>query len=238
VTCENHDHSGHDSCILHVPLFTGLPEQGVLLLNEAVHSRRYRKGELVFQEGDRSDALYIINQGVVKIAQLADTGKEHVLRFLFHGDFGGMSALFKEGLHYANAEVIEDAVVCRIYRNDLKTILDHDSDMAYRFLAAISERLRDADEWAGSISLMDAERRLAKTLLIFRAKAAAPGVYQLPVAKKDLAALIGITPETLSRKLAAFESQGVISLTGKKGIEIVNVDVLEAIAGLLPQQRL
>ena len=229
-------HHDHGSCIVHVPLFDGLSDEEVHLLSQAVHSRHYRKGEFVFQEGERSDALYVVNQGVVKVVKLADTGKEHVIRFLFHGDFGGMPDLFKEGLHYANAEVVEDAVVCRIYRQDLKAILDHNSNMAYRFLAAISDRLRDADEWSGTISLLDAERRLAKTLLIFTAKMAssnpASNPYELPVSKRDLAALIGITPETMSRKLAVFESEGYISLRGKKGIVILNPSVLEEIAGV------
>lgn len=229
------DHN-HGSCIVHVPLFDGLSDEEVHLLSEAVHSRHYRKGEFVFQEGERSDALYVVNQGVVKVVKLADNGKEHVIRFLFHGDFGGMSALFKEGLHYANAEVVEDAVVCRIYRQDLKSILNNNSNMAYRFLAAISDRLRDADEWSGTISLFDAERRLAKMLLIFTAKMASsnPGSnpYELPVSKRDLAALIGITPETLSRKLAVFESEGYISMRGKKDIEILNSSALEEIAGV------
>lgn len=229
VQCSHHNHG---SCIRHVPLFDGVSDDEMDVLTEVVHSRSYKKGEFVFREGDQSDALYVVNEGVIKIVKLADTGREHVIRFLFHGDFGGMSALFKEDLHYANAEVVEDAIVCRIYRNDLKSILDHNSKMAYRFLAAIADRLRDADEWAGTISLLDAERRIAKTLLHFMSKTTSSNPSQLPVSKRDLAALIGVTPETMSRKLAMFESDGYISLTGKKGIEILDVAALEEIGGV------
>ncbi len=232
MKCAVHGHEGEDSCIRYVPLFSGLSQQEVSLLSYSVHSRYYKRGDLVFQEGERSDALYIINQGVIKVYKLSDSGKEHILRFLFHGDFGGVSSLFKERRHYANAEVVEDAVVCRIHGNDLRAILDQNFEIAYRFLAALSERLREADEWTGSISLMDTERRLAKTLLIFRSKVEESVARELPFAKRDLAALMGMTPETLSRKLAAFESQGIISLKGKKGIQILDVDALIKIAGV------
>ncbi|MCF8565496.1 Crp/Fnr family transcriptional regulator [Alicyclobacillus tolerans] len=230
MTCETHGHHGLDSCVLHVPIFRGASQQEVALLHHAVHSRLYRKGELVFQDGEPSDALYVVNRGVVKVSKLADTGKEHILRFLFHGDFGGMSALFKEGYHHANAEAVEDAVVCRIYRDDLRPILDNNFEMAYRFLAALTERLRDADEWAGSISLLSSERRLAKTLLIFNDKVQNSDTNELPVAKRELAALMGMTPETLSRKLTSFESQGFISLKGRKGIQILDTNALVKIA--------
>ena len=125
---------GHPSCLRQIALFDNLLEAQIRLLAKAVYSRSYKRGEFVFQEGDRSDALYVVSQGVVKIAKVSATGREHVLRFLFQGDFGGLSSIFKGGVAYASAEVVEEAVVCRIYRKDLKTILDRNSDLAYRLL--------------------------------------------------------------------------------------------------------
>ena len=60
MTCETHGHHGLDSCVLHVPIFRGASQQEVALLHHAVHSRLYRKGELVFQDGEPSDALYVV----------------------------------------------------------------------------------------------------------------------------------------------------------------------------------
>ncbi len=228
-----HDSNGHSSCVFHVPIFTGLSEQETALLNQAIYSQGYKKGEFVFREGELSDALYVIHEGVLKVTTLSNAGKEHILRFLFPGDFGGLFALFKEGLHYGNAEAVETSVVCRIYRHDLKAILSTNSEMAYRFLAAMSERLRDADEWIGSMSLMDAERRLAKILLLYFARIADVGTHHLPIAKKDLAGMIGVAPETVSRKLASLEAQGIISLEGKKGIHIINPSALKRISDSL-----
>lgn len=220
-----------ETCIRRVPIFDSLPDNQVALLHGLVESRRYQKGEYIFQEGEPSNALFVISEGVVKVSKLSETGKEHILRFLFSGDFDGQFALFKEGLHYSTAEALEDTVVCRIYREDLKAVLERNPQMAYHFLAAMSDRLRDADEWVGAISLLDVERRLAKTLLIFGRRHGELAKFELPVAKKDFAALIGVAPETLSRKLTFFESQHFIALSGKKGIQILNPGALRRVAG-------
>lgn len=236
MTCQHGEPDGTDSCLRYVPVFNELTEPEMSILSTEMHSRRYRRGEFVFQAGEPSDAMYIVHEGAVKVTALSEDGKERVLRFLFPGDFDGWFALFKEAVHYAYAEAVEDAVVCQIYRADLKTILKRNPDIAYRLLGLQSERLRDADEWAGSMSFMDAEARLAKILLIFITRETKPEGRSFPVAKKDLAALIGTTPETVSRKLAAFESAGYLQLEGKSNIQILDFDALEAIAGISPSQ--
>ncbi|MCL6548116.1 MAG: Crp/Fnr family transcriptional regulator [Alicyclobacillus sp.] len=222
----------HRVCLGRVPLFRGLPPEDIDLLSRELRSRRYKRGEYVFRRGEPADGLCVIHHGVVKVTASADDGKERILRFLFPGDFDGLYALFNDKAHYANAEAVEDAVVCRIYRSDLRDALTRHPEIAYRLLASLSARLRDADEWGSSMSLMDAEKRLAKTLLLFGQRVADGASFQLSFPKKDLAALIGITPETLSRKLAAFESAGYITLIGQKGFRILNVDALRQLSNL------
>lgn len=78
--------------------------------------------------------------------------------------------------------------------------------MAYRFLQAAAEQLQQADEWADAMILLDVEQRLAKLLVHCRDKRGSrlTQELELPAAKKDLSALLGTSPETLSRKLARF----------------------------------
>ncbi|MCL6517046.1 Crp/Fnr family transcriptional regulator [Alicyclobacillus sp.] len=223
---------GRGSCLRRVPLFRGLPAQDIELFSKEIHSKRYKKGEHVFRRGDTAEGLYVIHHGVVKITTLSNEGKEHILRFLFQGDFDGVDALFNDKSHYAFAEAVEDAVVCTIYRSDLKVVLMRHPDIAYRLLGVLSARLRDADERAGSLRLMDAERRLAKTLVLFGERVPFGVPFELPFPKKDLAALIGVAPETLSRRLSAFESAGYISMNGQKGFTIRDAEALRRLAAM------
>ncbi len=228
--CVHHFADPGKSCITCVPIFENLTEKDVDLLSEAIHSETYGKGEYVFRTGEQSDTLYVVHKGVVKITKVSESGKEHILRFLFPGDFDGQFALFNEEYHYADAEVMEETVVCKIRRDELQNIMMRNPEIAYRLVVVMSERLKEADEWIGAISLLDVEKRLAKVLLIYGAKYALNQAFDLPVSKKDFASLIGVCPETLSRKLSLFENQGLIELAGRKSIRILDAQQLKEVA--------
>lgn len=204
------NHHTNESCIHSVPIFKHLTTNEVEMLDAVIQSKQYKKGEFIFREGEKSETLYILHEGTVKISKLSDTGKEQVIRFLFPGDYFGHFAFLQEKKHYANAEVLDSASICCIQKRDFQQILEHNPKMTYQFLLAISERLAQADEWMGTISLMETEQRLAKLLLLFYEKNNAQSEIRLPVKKKEMAALLGTTPETLSRKLAHFEELGII----------------------------
>jgi CRP-like cAMP-binding protein len=225
--CDSH----HDECVRQVPLFQSLKETEFKFIQQTVQRREYRKGDCIFREGDAADGLYVVNEGAIKISKLSDAGKEHVLRFLFPGDFNGQFALFHESQHYTNAEALQDTVVCHIHRSDLRAMLEENPHITYQFLVALSNQLRLADEWGSTISLLDVEKRLAKTLLLFSANYGLHNTLELPVAKKEFASLLSVTPETLSRKLAQFESREVITLLGKRKILIRDRQALEKLSG-------
>ncbi len=145
----------HSACIKQVPLFQSLNEPEFGLIQQTIRSNPYKKGDYIFQEGEPADGLHVVHEGAIKLSKLSDCGKEHVLRFLFPGDFSGQFALFHEIDHYTNAEVIQDAVICHIHRADLRLMLQKHPHITYQFLVALSDQLREADEWVSAISLLD-----------------------------------------------------------------------------------
>jgi CRP-like cAMP-binding protein len=220
------------TCIRQVPVFQQLTEQELRSLSCMVHSATYAKGQFVFKEGDLSNSLYVLHRGLIKLSMVADTGREHIVRFLFPGDFFGLAALLQESRQYAHAEVIEEAKVCRIDRGDFQPLLERSPAMTYRFLLAMSQRVQQADGWAGAVTLLEVERRIARLLIHFqRIGFSTRGEIRLPAAKKEIAAMIGTTPETLSRKLAQLEAQQLITMKNRN-IRILLPDMLEQLAGL------
>jgi CRP-like cAMP-binding protein len=228
MPCE-HNSCNH-SCVHHVPIFKELTSDDIQLVATAIQSKRYNKGDYIFREGENSNKLYIVNEGIIKIAKLSDQGKQQIIRFLFPGDFFGLFALLQEKRHYADAEVLDDAMICVIEKQHLTSIMERNPRMAYQFLVAVSERLGQADEWLGTISLMETEQRLAKLLILFYDKNNNKPDIQLPVQKKELASLLGTTPETLSRKLSLFEDQGLIKVA-RSYIHILQPRLLQSLAG-------
>jgi CRP-like cAMP-binding protein len=219
------------SCVRSVPVFKGLNQDEVRDLGQVVKSRTYTKGDYIFREGDLSDCLVVVHKGTIKVSKFSDEGKEQILRILFPGDFFGQYALLENKKHYADAEVLEDTTVCLLHKNEFKLILERNPGMAMNFMMALSELLQMADEWIGTISLLEVERRLAKALLLFFEKENEKEFFMLPVPKKDFASLIGATPETLSRKLVHLQSIHVLELDGRRGIRLLDIKKLKEIAG-------
>ncbi|UCZ53967.1 Crp/Fnr family transcriptional regulator [Bacillus shivajii] len=229
--CENH-HGHLDSCIHSVPVFEGMSDSELQLIKEAKNSRKYKKGEYIFREGDPSESLYIIHQGLIKLSKISQDGKEQIIRLLFPGDFFGEFALVHNKNHYANAEVLQDTVVCTVEKQGFIRTMELNPNMTLRFIDTLNDRIFYADEWVSSMSLLEVDQRLARVLLLFNEKVNPDNdTFSLPISKKDTASLIGTTPETLSRKLVQFVSQQMIKLHGRNEIEIINREKLEAFAG-------
>ncbi|HHT62462.1 MAG TPA: cyclic nucleotide-binding domain-containing protein, partial [Clostridia bacterium] len=85
----NHLSGSHKSCITRVPIFNHLEKDQMDEIMKAIRTVSYKKGEIIYSAGDRSDSLYIVNTGKIRIYRLSDSGKEQIVRILTPGDFTG-----------------------------------------------------------------------------------------------------------------------------------------------------
>src|SRR5690625_6696675 len=88
-----------------------------------VHSTFFKKGEIIYHAAEKSDSLYIVNKGQVKIYRLSESGKEQLVRILNPGDFTGELALFQQSVHTAYAEAMIDTQICLIRQEELYQLL-------------------------------------------------------------------------------------------------------------------
>jgi CRP-like cAMP-binding protein len=232
--CCDHSCSHKASCITSVPVFQGMNEMDLNQLQKVTRSRSFVKGDLIFREGDQSETLFVVNEGLIKLTKMSLEGKEQIVRLLFPGDFFGLFSLLKNGKHYMNAEVVASSTgICYIEKKDFLKTMENNAELSYRFLLAVNDRLYEADESVGFLSLMEVEQRLARALILFHDKMNAKnGTFALPITKKDLASYIGTTPESVSRKLLSFVSQKLISMDGRRQIQILELNMLKQIAGI------
>ncbi|WML42936.1 Crp/Fnr family transcriptional regulator [Neobacillus sp. PS3-40] len=230
MQCE-HCCSSESSCITSVPVFKGMNEIDLQLLQKVTRSHDFQKGEFIFRDGERSETLFVVKEGLIKLTKMSAEGKEQIVRVLFPGDFFGLFALLRNEKHYANAEALGKTVICSIDKKDFLKMMESHSEMSFRFLLAVNDRLYEADESVGFLGLMEVEQRLARALLLFHDKMKAQkGEFTLPISKKDLASFIGTTPETISRKLLSFMSQKLINTDGRRNIKILEFDRLKLLA--------
>ncbi|HLR20540.1 MAG TPA: Crp/Fnr family transcriptional regulator [Tissierellaceae bacterium] len=188
--------------------------------------RTYKKGQMIYMAGDRGEKLYVIHLGRVKINRFTESGKEQVIRVLGPGEFMGELSLFSPANMTDNAEVLEDTTMCVIDGNNLKELMKQYPDISFKIIEEISKRLETAEELIENISLSSVEKRLSQTLLNMAGEGKE---INLKMRKGDLASQIGMSQETLSRKLSAFQELGIIELVGHRKIIIKDKGSLEDI---------
>src|SRR5690625_2437835 len=148
MSADTHGSSCHSmqGCVQLVPIFNHLASDQMSEVMKVVQSTQYQKGDHLFHAGDKSDALYIVHTGKVRVYRLSETGKEQLVRLLLPGDFTGELALFREGEHESYAEVIESSQVCRISRADLQQLFERYPSISIHILNELATRLDKAEQ--------------------------------------------------------------------------------------------
>ena len=203
-------------CVAIVPLFAGLtPEEQDEVATHARPIRRAR-GEVIHRPGDDVSHLLVVHRGRVRISHLAPTGQERLLRVLDPGDFVGEAAFVTGARPDDWATALADVELCSFDHADLRALVAQYPDIAVRMLHAVTERLEAAERRIAELTSSDVEARLAGYLIdLPTTRRDGQVVARLPLAKKDIASLLGTTPETLSRRLAALDEAGLIGVRGR-----------------------
>jgi CRP-like cAMP-binding protein len=221
-------HSGR-TCMAKVPIFSSLSPEEMSTIAEIITDKEYKKGESIYLSGDTGKRLYVINQGKVKIFRISEAGKEQIIRILYPGDFMGELSLFAHSPVNSSAEALEPTMVCVIDGDKLSQIMKEVPSIAIKIIEELSKRLLNAENLIESLGLHDVEQRVADTLLKM---AEDQDEITLTITKKDLAAHMGMSQETLSRKLTQFQDMGWIKQVGRKTIQILDRKSLLDIANL------
>ena len=220
-----HD-SNHNLCVSKVPIFSELSLEKLQEINALVKSKAYKNGEIIYFEGDPGEYLYILESGLVKLSKIKKNGDEYILRLLKEGQFFGELVLFKEEHHNSSAEAIGDCQVCILHKKDLENLIKASPDLSYKLLAAVTSRLNKTEVQLESIVLEDAKDktiRLLNKLAKENSQKRQDGLLiDLPLSRDGLASLIGISQETLSRKLSELQSDGILVIKGQKQILLKN----------------
>lgn len=129
-----------------VPLFASLDNETARALRDLLRVRDFPAGTTLFQSGDAGDAMYLIEDGRVRIHIRDDDGQDVTLTELARGDFFGEMAIVEGKPRSADADVIENARLAVLLRDDFLAFVRRNPDVALEMVSAISQRLRHTDE--------------------------------------------------------------------------------------------
>lgn len=229
---------GSHACVRQVPVFSSLSDEELNMIDSITDSAPYAKGSQVCREGEPAEALYVVKSGLIKLSKNSMEGKQHIVRFLFPGDYFGQFALLHNKNNDVTAEMIESGVVCRMHRKNFIPLLEQNAGLAFSFLMSVSEQLHLAEETAGAMHMLEVEKRLARLLIYLYTRSLSESdsrvrtlgqSVDLPSAQKEIAAMIGTTAETLSRKLNKLEALKIIAMQ-KRTVNILEMEALQQLA--------
>jgi CRP/FNR family transcriptional regulator, anaerobic regulatory protein len=184
----------------------------------------------VVAAGQATAQLFVVHEGSVKVSKTSRDGRETTLRVLGPGDVLGEVWFLTGGRPDVDAVALEPTRVCVFDHARLSELLARFPEVGGVMLRTLAEKLRAAERMLAARALADVGARVAAYLLELPATIEdGRATVVLPMAKKDVAALLDTSPETLSRRLASFERKGLVRVRGAE-VEIIDPDGLDLVS--------
>jgi CRP-like cAMP-binding protein len=190
-------------------LFAGLPEGDVRRLAAAAASRHYKRGQLLFYEGDAGDSLLVVVEGSLKAVSTSPQGEELLLAVIEQGDTVGELTVADGGPRSATIGALTDVSVLRLPREAVLAVADRSPALTRALLASLAGTVRRLTGDAADLVFLDVPRRVAKLLL---GLADADDVARTRMTQTELAERIGASRQSLNAALQSFQRRGWLTV--------------------------
>ncbi|MEZ4614006.1 MAG: Crp/Fnr family transcriptional regulator [Caldilineaceae bacterium] len=192
-----------------VPYLQGLAPEIISALVDTATPRRFSAGALIFSEGDLDNALYMVEEGTVKICRYSKEGREQTLNTFSSGDTFNDVAALDGGPSPATAIAFSDVVLWRVTRPDLQQLATRYPTLAWALIESIARRTRYLVGLVQDLSLRSVKSRLAK-LLLDQASVDQDEIVPRMLTQEEMASRLGTVREVVGRALRSLAAAGII----------------------------
>ena len=223
-----------DACaIRNRAICADLDDKEIGLLNGIGRRRKLTAGEQLLWEGDEAVLVANVIEGVLKLSTQTADGKEQILGLVYPSDFLGRP--FGETTPYG-VEALTDAHICVFERKDFDRFTREHPRLEHKLLERTLSELDRTRRWMLLLGRMNAEQKVASFLLEMADRLGLRGVdgattLVLPLSRQQIADVLGLTIETVSRQLTKLRGEGLIELPSRREIVLRDSDKLEERAG-------
>jgi CRP/FNR family transcriptional regulator, cyclic AMP receptor protein len=199
------------------PLFSGLGTESRQAIAQSLRMRKFRRGEVLFHEGDPGDSLFIVASGAVKVVVPSDEGDEAILATLRRGDFLGELALLDGAPRSASAIALEATEALTLPRARFNALVATEPAIRDALLSSLAAELRRLTAHVAELHFLDLTGRLAAILARLAQEHGtrdADGSIRLdaPLTQSDVAAMIGATRQSVNKLLGEFVAEGLLRI--------------------------
>ncbi|MCK9455123.1 MAG: Crp/Fnr family transcriptional regulator [Sulfurimonas sp.] len=191
-----------------IVLFKNIDEETISKIENFTTQHRVIKDNIVFYEGDEPKYLYLLAKGVIKLYKTSSNHKEVVLKYFHENELIGEVANF-EGMPYpATAKAYSDVEILKIDFEKLKEVIFSNPNMAFNIQTSLIKKIKNLENIISTNLVLDSKERVAKYIYshtddFFETK------------NIEIAEILGVSPETLSRILKFFKDKEIINVKTK-----------------------
>ena len=168
----------------------------------AGRERELVRGDVLFEEGDPPEALYLVLRGRIAIAMASQVDRrESLVALMEPGDLFGELGLLDDGPRSARARALEASAVLEVPFEPVRSMFESEPRLLWNVTRLLARRLRVMDEVLADSVFLDVTGRTAKRLLELANEA---DEFQLPVTQEELAGMVGASRERVNKAIASF----------------------------------
>lgn len=181
------------------------------MIAQESRENKFRKGDIIFSEGDSGETLHIIKSGKVKITKYTKEGKTKTLAILKEKDSFGEMAILTRDARSATVEALMDVVTISLSKENFIQLIKQEPSIPMQIIKTLSQRLARADRDIKNMALGDARSRVACVLMDLK-----DDLQTMKLTHQDIADLAGLTRETTTRTLTQLEADDIIAVNNRQ----------------------
>jgi len=195
---------------------------------DSVEEFAFSPGEIIYNEGDNSNFVFLISQGMVKTYKIDEQGKELITGLHKEGDFFGFTSFSNNVVHQESAAAIESAKIMRLLKSEFRNILQKNHEVTFELIDYLTGNVSEIKDQLLQMAYSSVRKKTANTILQFSEKMKKIHNETPKISRTDLASIAGIATETFIRTLSDFKRDGLIDIEGRN-IKILNIEKLKKV---------
>ena len=194
-------------------------------------TRTIKKGEALFDEGEKLNGVYCVRNGVSKLSKLSSNGKDQIVKLASKGQVIGQRSVIAEESANLSAVAVSDMELCFIPKESITGTLANNPNFTLEVLRHMAHDLKEADDVIVNMSQKTVKQRIAEAFLYLKNNFGQDdeGFFALTLSREDIANVVGTATESAIRIISEFKKEGLIKASGKK-LGVLNERKLKELA--------
>ena len=188
----------------------------------------YRNGDIIYDEGNNSNFIFLVYKGVVKTYRIDEQGKELITALHKGDDFFGFTSFTQSNHYHETAAAMEDTTVFKVVKSNLKKVLHQNHAVTLDLIDHLSDNVSEIKDQLLQMAYSSVRKKTATTILRFSEKIKRQPGDTIRISRSDLASVAGIATETFIRTLSGLKKDGLIDIEGRN-IKVIDLEKLRQV---------